>query len=301
MSNLTLPLLKVIAILCLFSCTKSNTEDEPIVPPGKHLVSSVAGLLNGDTTHVFFFDYNANNKLVQYSFIGVEQPHFHGYSFTRDANDIVTGFTIVDTVSYGGVLHSVKREHWKPFYDKTQRRYTYAIRRHEQYYEDDNWVLDDHYSRLKDSIAYLYNGDKASEIEFYYKYVDRGDMGDELEYTLISKMVLQRDGKGRITYLKHQYEPTRGDEDVIGDSKFEYDETLNPLYLGDEGLFLIDEHWAFNFHSENNYRKVDNYYEEMQHTYEYKFNETGYPTAAKFQSVWKDGDITEDTMFYFYK
>lgn len=300
MSNPILSALMVITTLCLFSCAKNNTDSEPLVPPGKKLLSAIGTVLDGDSSLQIFFNYNANGKIVKYTHEAGEESY--NYEFARDVNDIVTSFKSVDSFFESGrELIRVSVEDIKPFYDKSLSRYTYAIRRQQTYEKHKDWVLEDYYAYRVDSIVYSYTADKVTSIEYYsrYDYPDGGST--DRDYAITNRMEMQRDAKGRVIRLKYTDIPEYGAPTVYYDSKFEYDEKINPLNLGPDGIFMIDDYGLASFDSHNNYTRHTDDVNGMDNFFEYTYGGADYPTSLKLRWLDNDGKESFEDGFYLYK
>lgn len=228
----------VIALLTFsfISCTKSNT-DEPLSPSGKKIIKAFGYIEGGDTLRYANFYYDSYDRLVRFAMGAALSDYRSAYVFNRDVAGIVTDFHYKDSAfdSFRG-LFLIRTENWKPFYDKSNQRYTHAIRTNEEYSKnyDNSWEQDLHYIYKVDSIAYVYTGDKITSVEYYSKSVYPDEEYPE-EYKMEGHTNVIRDGKGRVTRLTEtsvsEYRPDYVTEDLLT----EYDDKMNPFDFGKEG------------------------------------------------------------------
>ena len=217
-------LIAATAALLLFSCKKERSFDPNNSNPGGNVGS---GLLDrtvtkfGTDSITTSYEYDAQKRLVVYKSGGT----IAGTSteiqlkFIRNAQGIIQKSILkTDFFASLGIDSIVRVVH----YDVSKARYTSMAA---AYFDGSDDVLD--------STVFTYNAaGKVTGIEYFYDYATG---------------TYQKDGKSEYTYdaagnvsKEKNYGYNNGAYEAYDESVYEFDNKINPIFLGNEGFVLGD-------------------------------------------------------------
>lgn len=218
-----LPVIAVTAALLLFSCEKERSFDPDNNTPGGNVGS---GLLDrtvtkfGTDSITTSYEYDAQKRLILYKSGGM----FLGTSgevqlkFVRNAQGIIQKSILkTDFFASMGIDSIVRTVH----YDVSKARYSSMAA---AYFDGSD--------NVQDSTVFTYNAaGKIVGVEYFYDYATGTYMRDgKSEYTY--------DAAGNVSKEKNY--GYNGTYEPYDESVYEFDNKINPIFLGNEGFVLGD-------------------------------------------------------------
>ena len=271
--------LYAIAVCCLFfvSCGKESSREQKEPVAEDTTETSNTKLLTriveyekdypGDSIITDFY-YNANNKLIRTKEHTVATPgsdlgdEDDEYLIYRDANNVVKRVTIMTSHYEDGIFTHKDSSVYDVAYDTGSKHYKYSINTNN--FEDIGTPY-----FIRDSIVYTYNSkDQITVLQILRKDAATGI------YFEAERREYDFDAKGNIIKIRFN-ENYDNQGDPLKEDELTYDDKINPMNFGMEGLILGMRY--FSWPTPNNYVKLNS---NEPAVYSYTYDDDNYPVLV---------------------